>query len=71
MAPCLSERRGEMRKDIERIRDSIVADLKQIENEAYEDTKAFEEIADLARTIDTENCEEIATKIFEIAYSRY
>jgi hypothetical protein len=60
-----------MRKDIEHIRDSIQESLRQIENEAYEDNKAFEKIADLARTIDTENCEEIANKIFEIAYERY
>ena len=60
-----------MRKDIELIKDSIKDSLDQIENEAYEDNKAFEEIADLARTINTENCEEIATKIFEIAYARY
>lgn len=60
-----------MRMDIERERDSIVADLNQIMDNTCEDTKAFEEIADLARTIDTENCEEIANKIFEIAYARY
>ena len=60
-----------MRKDIEFIRDSIKDSLVQIENEAYEDNKAFEEIANLARTIDTENCEEIANKIVEIAYARY
>lgn len=60
-----------MRKDIERIKDFVRDSIGEIENEAYEDNKAFEEIADYARTITTENCEEIATKIFEIAYARY
>lgn len=60
-----------MRKDIEHIKDSVIDYLGQIENEAYKDNKAFEEIANLARTINTDNCDEIATKIFKIAYERY
>jgi hypothetical protein len=60
-----------MRKDIKLIRDSIKDALDQIEDEAYEDDKAFEEIANLARTINPENCEEISNKIFELAWARY
>lgn len=56
-----------MRKDIERIKDSIMDSLDKIENEAYVDNKAFEEISDLARTINSNNWEEISDKICEIA----
>lgn len=60
-----------MRADIGHIRGSIMDSIDRIEKEAYEDNTAFEKIADLAKTINSDNWEEISDKIFEIAYARY